>query len=132
MHAISKDHNAGAFVISLDFELYWGVRDRLTVDDYRHNLLGVRSVVPRLLDLFGSYQIHATWATVGFLFFDSREALLDGCPRQQPQYLNPKLSPYPHLEQIGSNEEQDPFHFAPSVIKQIASSPGQEIATQYP
>src|SRR5450631_2733915 len=32
----------GAFVISLDFELMWGVRDKRTIADYGRNILGVR------------------------------------------------------------------------------------------
>jgi peptidoglycan/xylan/chitin deacetylase (PgdA/CDA1 family) len=120
---------AGAFVISLDFELHWGVRDQLTVANYKDNLLGVRNVVPCLLDLFSRYKVHATWATVGFLFFDSQEALISGCPRRQPQYSLPKLSPYRNLEEIGPNEEHDYYHFAPSLIRQIISSPHQEVAT---
>ncbi len=116
--AVSKSTAAaGAFVISLDFELHWGVRDRRTVADYKDNLLGARNVVPRLLDLFSRYKVHATWATVGFLFFDSREALISGCPRRQPQYSLPKLSPYLNLEEIGPNEEHDCYHFAPSLIR---------------
>jgi len=115
--------------MSLDFELHWGVRDLLSTDDYQDNLLGERSVIPRLLDLFCSYEIHATWATVGFLFFDSRDALMAGCPQDQPQYLNPKLSPYQYLGQLGPNEDLDPYHFAPSLIARIVSSPHQEVAT---
>src|SRR5262245_45875552 len=38
----------GAFVISLDFELLWGVRDRRTAADYGMNIRGVRDVVPAL------------------------------------------------------------------------------------
>jgi len=115
--------------MSLDFELHWGVRDLLSTDDYQGNLLGERNVIPRLLDLFCSYEIHATWATVGFLFFDSRDALMAGCPQHQPQYLNPKLSPYQYLGQLGPNEDRDPYHFAPSLIARIVSSPHQEVAT---
>jgi hypothetical protein len=44
--------DSGAFVLSLDFELLWGVRDKRTVADYGSNILGVRRVVPALLDLF--------------------------------------------------------------------------------
>src|SRR5262245_13071649 len=58
----------GALVISLDFELHWGVRDKRPVDgSYRENLLGAREAIPRMLDLFEEFGIAATWATVGFL-----------------------------------------------------------------
>ena len=59
----------GTFVISLDFELLWGVRDQRTIADYGANILGVRQVVPALLDLFAERNIACTWATVGLLFF---------------------------------------------------------------
>jgi hypothetical protein len=60
--------SSGILVISLDFELYWGVRDVFALEEYASNLLGVRKVVPAVLQLFDQYGIHATWATVGFLF----------------------------------------------------------------
>src|SRR5579859_4252999 len=64
----------GAFVISLDFELHWGVRDHEPLDGpYRPNLLGARNAIPRLLEMFERYGISATWAIVGFLFARSRE-----------------------------------------------------------
>src|SRR6266487_5798938 len=59
----------GALVISLDFELLWGVRDKRTIADYGANILGVRRVIPALLDLFAERNIACTWATVGLLFF---------------------------------------------------------------
>jgi peptidoglycan/xylan/chitin deacetylase (PgdA/CDA1 family) len=119
----------GLFVISLDFELHWGVRDKLRVRDYRENLLGVREVVPALLKLFTKFGIHATWATVGFLFFESKSELLRNLPQKQPYYLRRKLSPYASLTQIGESERDDPFHYAPSLIRQIAATSTQEIAT---
>jgi GAF domain-containing protein len=42
----------GIFTISLDFELYWGVRDKVDLEAYRGSLLGAREAIPRLLDLF--------------------------------------------------------------------------------
>jgi peptidoglycan/xylan/chitin deacetylase (PgdA/CDA1 family) len=121
--------NKGIFLISLDFELYWGVRSRLTLDQYRENLVGVRQAVPALLSLFGQYGIHATWATVGFAFFDGREQLLSALPAKKPAYANARLSPYPGLETLGVDETCDPFHFAASLLRLIAARPGQEIGT---
>jgi peptidoglycan/xylan/chitin deacetylase (PgdA/CDA1 family) len=119
----------GRFVISLDFELHWGVRDIWSVDEYRANLEGVREVVPRLLDLFALRGIHATWATVGFLMADSREQLLDHLPAVRPAYRDRRLDPYAELPALGEDERDDPFHYAPSLLRLIASAPGQEVAT---
>jgi peptidoglycan/xylan/chitin deacetylase (PgdA/CDA1 family) len=122
-------YERGRFVISLDFELHWGVRDKLSVSAYRDNLLGEREVVPELLRLFAEYGIHATWATVGFMFFRSRAELLRSVPQNLPNYTHRELSPYDSLTTIGESERDDPFHFAPSLIHQIMAVTDQEIAT---
>ena len=67
----------GKLVISLDFEIYWGVRDAVTLKEYKEHLLGVQKVIPLLLDLFKQYDIQATFATVGFLFFSNKEEFLE-------------------------------------------------------
>ena len=105
----------GSFVISLDFELRWGIRDRERFGQYRQNLLGVREAIPAILALFSEYGIRATWATVGFLFFDTREELLSSIPSDLPHYVNQCLDPYQELEDLGENEAEDPLHFAPPI-----------------
>ncbi|MDZ3952353.1 polysaccharide deacetylase family protein [Bacillus thuringiensis] len=119
----------GILVISLDFELYWGVQDTMSLEQYRENLLGVRQAIPKMLELFQEYDIHATWATVGKLFFETKSQLLNNMPRVKPNYENLSYSGYHCLSQMGESEEDDPFHYAPSLIKQIALVPYQEIGT---
>jgi peptidoglycan/xylan/chitin deacetylase (PgdA/CDA1 family) len=121
--------NPGSFVISLDFELHWGVRDHRTVDQYRENLLGVRQAIPAMLHLFERYGISATWATVGFLFFENRDDLKAAWPMELPQYRDTGLDPYAAFSEAGRNEDEDPFHFAPSLIREIQAHKGQEIGT---
>jgi len=123
------DSPRGGFVLSLDFELMWGVRDLLTIADYGANILGVREVVPRLLELFAQHGICCTWATVGFLFFEERSALMAALPELLPSYAEPHLSPYVDLDRIGENERDDPYHYGLSLIHSIAAAPGQEIGT---
>ncbi len=119
----------GGFVLSLDLELMWGVRDRRTVASYGANILGVRQVVPRLLDLFARNKLACTWATVGMLFFDNRDALIAALPEERPAYDDPRLSPYGDIARIGNSEVEDPHHYALSLIRRIAEAPHQEIAT---
>jgi peptidoglycan/xylan/chitin deacetylase (PgdA/CDA1 family) len=119
---------ASALVISLDFELHWGVRDLRKLDaTERSRLLSARRVIPHLLSLFDEFHIHATWATVGFLFAESRDQLDQYMPAQKPTYSRSQLNPY--LEEIGANEAEDPFHFGLSLIEEVARHPGQEIAS---
>ena len=62
----------GAFVISLDFELFWGVRDSQSLADYGPNVLGVRQAIPALLEVFREYDVRAIFAIVGMIFFRDR------------------------------------------------------------
>ena len=116
-------------VLSLDFELHWGVFDREgALTGYRDNLLGAREAVPRMLALFEQYGVHVTWATVGLLFARSREERERYLPAVRPAYRNAALDPY--RVAVGDGEEDDdPLHYAPSLIEQIAATPGQEVAT---
>jgi hypothetical protein len=121
--------DGGAFVLSLDFELLWGVRDKRTVADYGSNILGVRRVVPALLDLFTQRHIACTWATVGFLFCADKDELLASFPSVMPNYRERRLSPYDDLADLGRDEESDPYRYGASLIAQIQARARQEIAT---
>ena len=124
-------NHRGSFVISLDFELMWGVRDVATKASYGRNILGVHQVIPRLLDCFTKYQIHATFATVGFLFFETKEEMLQHLPSRKPQYKNAVLTPYGDYlnHEVGENYKDDLYHFAPQLIELIKNTPHQEIST---
>ena len=52
-----------AFLISLDFELAWGVRDHLPIARYQKNLLGVRQAIPAILRLFEREKIEFAFPT---------------------------------------------------------------------
>lgn len=119
----------GKFVISLDFEIYWGVRDVVKLEDYKEHLLGVQTAIPKLLETFSQYHVHATFATVGFLFFSSKEELINNLPKKIPHYTNAELSPYAgNFKQVGENENVDPFHFGNTLIEKIKEA-GQEIGS---
>jgi hypothetical protein len=123
--------SGGELVLSLDFELLWGMRDHATRESYGANILGGREAIPEMLDRFDRYGIQATWATVGALFCASREELMDALPAEElrPRYAQAVLSNYRYLGEIGPDETRDPYYFGASLINQIAACPGQEIAT---
>ncbi|HEV8272825.1 MAG TPA: polysaccharide deacetylase family protein [Chitinophagaceae bacterium] len=116
----------GIFTISLDFELFWGVRDHRTLESYGENIRNVHQVVPRLLQLFSQYNVHCTWATVGFLFFNEKKEMMSFLPAERPAYQKKEYDPYSYIEQ---NELEKIYHFAPALIEQIKKTPGQEIGT---
>jgi peptidoglycan/xylan/chitin deacetylase (PgdA/CDA1 family) len=121
----------GALVISLDFEIMWGVCDKPDVKSYYlNNLLGVRQVIPALLDLFSQFDIHATFATVGMLFAATKQELLQYCPAIKPEYVNKIFSPYiSQFKQLGEDEGADHLHYADSLIRLIQQTPDQEIGS---
>ena len=113
------------FIISLDFELKWGV---LEFDErYNKNLLVARQVIPKILTLFKEYQIKATWAVVGLLFNSTKEEYHKYKPLLEPKYTVDSSNPY--NENIGESEEVDKIHYAGSLVKMIYECPGQEIGS---
>lgn len=120
---------AGTLIVSLDFELFWGMLDVCPLEDYEDHVLGGRRAIPKLLELFQKYQIHATWAAVGFLFGESREELQSFFPELKPGYAHPGLSPYDYFARIGDNEQEAPCFYAASLLEGISKTPGQEIGS---
>ena len=119
----------GTFMVSLDFELFWGMLDVCALEAYQENVLGGKKAIPQLLKLFEKYGIHATWATVGFLFAENYEELSRYFPEQRPGYLDKRLDAYAEFAQIGKNEEEAPCFYAPSLVRLVAQAPGQEIGS---
>lgn len=117
------------FIVSLDFELFWGMQDGWELSEYEANILGGRKAIPQMLELFQKHGIHATWATVGFLFGRDENELRRFFPKQLPTYENKKLSAYRCFGAIGTDEESAPCYYGSSFVEQIAAVPGQEIGS---
>lgn len=118
----------GALVISLDFELHWGVRDHASpTPEVAQHLVASRSMVTTLADLFVQRQIRATWATVGLLFATTAQEADAFLPEHRPAYRRPELDPY--RERIGPDEDEDPLHLAGSLIDYVSLAEGQEIGS---
>ena len=116
-------------VVSLDFELFWAFQDSRTLEAYGPNILGGRKAIPQMLELFEKHGIHATWATVGFLFGENEEELRRYFPQELPTYDNPIRSCYRKFGTIGIDEESDPYFYGASLVRKIASVSGQEIGS---
>ncbi|HXQ60665.1 MAG TPA: hypothetical protein VN799_11210 [Acidimicrobiales bacterium] len=118
----------GALVISLDFELLWGMRDHAEGHGMMAaDLVTSRDHVRRLADLFAARGIRATWATVGLLFARSRAELEPFLPSVRPVYKRSELDPY--AETVGEDEESDPLRLAGSLVRALAGTAGQEVAS---
>jgi peptidoglycan/xylan/chitin deacetylase (PgdA/CDA1 family) len=118
----------GALVISLDFELLWGVFDKVDWTKKVEYFNNTRKVIPEILQLFEKYEISCTWATVGMLFNEDWDEWNQNLPEILPDYENNKLSAYHYGKSIQSKETEQ-LCFAPDLIRQIQDTPGQEIGT---
>ena len=116
-------------IVSLDYELFWGLQDCWVLEEYEQNLLGVRKAVPKMLELFKKHGIHATWAAVGFLLAENEQELRKYFPAELPTYDDPALSPYRLFGSIGRDGTEAPCYYAPELIRIIAAVPGQEIGS---
>ncbi|MGI0013238.1 MAG: polysaccharide deacetylase family protein [Nitrososphaera sp.] len=113
-------------VISLDFELFWGVADSRTIDDYRGNVEGVWEAIPKMLTLFQRYGVHATWATVGMLMCRNHAQWREIRPSILPGYVRQQCSTYA-LDLVA--REHPKLFFARPLVERILSTPGQELAS---
>ncbi|WP_057936063.1 polysaccharide deacetylase family protein [Algoriphagus resistens] len=118
--------NKSIFTISLDFELLWGIFDKVGTTYNPNYFKHTRQIVPDLLEIFARNGIHATWATVGMLFAESKEEWQYYSPTQMPSYRDSKLSAY---EFVRTNGIRPAEHFAPDLIRQIITTPGQELGS---
>lgn len=115
-----------AFVISLDFELLWGVVDSRG-EEYHQQLLNVHKVVPALLKLFNKHDVACTWATVGALCLNSSEQFDSIKPSSLPNYTKQSYSPYSLQSELF--ELDNKLLFARKLVEQIIKSPDQELAS---
>jgi len=124
-----NDHKShGTLVISLDFELLYGMNDTSKLNRWTRNAAGAREAIPQILTLFEENGIHATWGIVGMLYAKDRAMWQSYQPERIPMYREERFSNYIQSH-VGENEGEDPLHFAPTLIEKIGKTPGQEIGS---
>ena len=114
------------FIISLDFELFWGVGDEATLSGYRKNVEGEWRAIPMLLALFRRYGVGATWATVGMVMCRDYKHWNDHRPTKLPSYVRQHCSTY----SFGRVAREYPkLFFARPLVERILETPQQELAS---
>ena len=124
---MSEKQSLPKIVISIDFEMRWGVHDLygLNIDKYRTNIENVQNVVPRMLQMFSERNIRATWATVGALGLNSWDEYFAIAPPPPVYHFNNfKINPrYSDMDPNGV------LHFAPNLVQKIVDTTGQELGS---
>ncbi len=103
-------------IISLDFELFWGVSDVLSLKSYGQNINGVHSAIPRILRSFKDHNVKATWATVGMLMCKHYAEWKARFPIEKLCYKHTSLSNY-DLDFLVKNHPK--MFFASDLVKMI-------------
>ncbi|MCU0401352.1 MAG: polysaccharide deacetylase family protein [Algoriphagus sp.] len=116
----------GTLTISLDFELLWGIFDKVGTRYRPEYFSNTRRIIPEMLELFAKHQIHVTWATVGMLFAENEEEWRQYSPAFLPSYREKKYSAYHWAKVNGIRPE---VHFAPELIREIMQTPYQELGS---
>ncbi|CAM3863958.1 polysaccharide deacetylase family protein [Rheinheimera salexigens] len=114
------------FVISLDFELFWGVRDSRG-EEYFDFLKNVHDVIPKILNLFNQYDIACTWAGVGAICANDFGEFINNKPLFMPSYKDSKYNPFLDLKYLSTLDPK--LLFAPNLVTAITNTPNQEFAS---
>jgi peptidoglycan/xylan/chitin deacetylase (PgdA/CDA1 family) len=118
--------NHAKFVISLDFELFWGVEDTQSIAGYGRNVLGEWQAIPEMLALFRAHRVNVTWATVGAIMCrDYRE-----WRARRRSGTQCGVEPEANADTEDELVKQNPrLFFARSLVERILETDGQELAT---
>lgn len=119
----------GVFVISLDFELHWGVFDKVELEDNINYFENTRKVIPKMLDIFKKSEARVTWATVGMLFLKNVKEWKLEIPEKKPSFTNTKLSAYSWMDNNERKLLNCNCHFAPDLVDQVQETEGQELSS---
>lgn len=117
----------GLFLVTLDFEMLWGIETAKATPEWRCRVANVHTVIPRLLELFERYEISATFAAVGMLLHDSVASIRGSEPDLLPSYKDKSLSPYLSLWKF--KEEDGVYYCGKHLLEMIKEAGRHEIAS---
>lgn len=113
-------------VISLDFEMFWGVAASRSLAQYGPHVQGEWEAIPLMLNVFRQRGMRATWATVGMLMCKDFAQWQDIRPAVLPSYEALPGSSY----DLGAVARENPsLFFGRPLVEKIIETPGQELGS---
>lgn len=121
----------GKFLISLDFELFWGFAGWTLpqLRAYQKNIEGALDALFRILDTLGRHDVKCTIGFVGGIACTSSEEFLAEAPEMRPVYEDPMFSSYKSLLPLVGKEFKESLFFAPDVIARLFGNPLVELGS---
>lgn len=118
----------GKFIISLDFELFWGFGgfDRQFLNGYKGNVKNALKALDEILRICGEYGVKVTVAYVGAMNLSSRKEFLENY--SSPSFANETLSSHSLLSNYKDIIE-DSLLFCKDKIEELKKNPLVELAS---
>lgn len=116
-------------ILSLDFEMRWGRRGKIALEEHKPILENSIPVIRHTLQAFKAHQVNATWATVGAIMAADGDEACNYLPECLPTYKSPTDDPYGELETSKFSQHLDDIRFGPGLVKEILVTPGQELGS---
>ncbi|MCD8031774.1 MAG: polysaccharide deacetylase family protein [Bacteroides sp.] len=121
----------GHFLISLDFELLWGLAgwDKSKISNYLPCIQNAVSALSGILLIFEKYEMKCNIASVGGMDFRSLGEFLASAPSVRPSYKYRLVSSYDSfLKEVGRNYRGD-LLFCPDTIHRLSQMENVQLAT---
>ena len=121
----------GTFIISLDFELLWGLSgwNHNQIEGYRSHVEGSQLALKRILEVLARHDMKCTIAFVGGMNCRSTDELNKIAPKLRPQYRNSLFSSYkfliPNINKLYPNN----LIFCKDIITELSQNSNIELAS---
>ena len=121
----------GTFIISLDFELLWGLSgwNQSQIESYRSHVEGSLAALKRILEVLVHFDMKCSIAFVGGMNYRSTDELNNVAPELHPQYTTSIFSSYesliPNIDKLYPNN----LFFCKDVITELSKNPKVELAS---
>lgn len=121
----------GNLVISLDFELLWGLAgwESKQIDAYVSHIQGSVYALKKILEIFRRYDMKCTIAFVGCMNYSSIEDLRSDLPKIHPKYKNELFSSQSSLIPQINNKYQSELFFCSDLITELSTDKNVELAS---
>ncbi|MCG1008439.1 polysaccharide deacetylase family protein [Salinicoccus sp. ID82-1] len=121
----------GTFIISVDFELYWGYLGFTDYDKCVDRFYLTRDVASKMIETFEKNEMKVTWATVGLLMLEGDKELSRMKPRiLKPSYKRREIDNYYNYENLLKEKNFcEGVFFASDIVDELKNSDYQTIGT---
>lgn len=121
----------GTFIISLDFELLWGLAGwtQKQIEMYKPHVEGSLLALKRIIEVLARYDMKCTVAFVGGMNCRSTKELNNVAPKLHPHYSNSLFSSYESLIPNIDNLYPSNLFFCKDVITELSQNHNVELAS---